>query len=99
MKVTITYFDEDALSIEEVVSRAKHNYGEFTTVEVAPNSNKPRDILYFALQQMVVHEQLSLLFDDKNLYPQRLSLLTADTMSTVKKELSSVLRDNEIKST
>lgn len=99
MKVTITYYDEDSLSIEEVVARAKHNYGEFTTVEVTPNTNKPRDILYFALQQMVVHEQLSLLFDDKVLYPQKLSLLASETLETVKKELFSVIRDNEIKST
>ena len=98
MKVTITYYDEDSLTIEEVVLRAKNNYGEFIDIDVQPTSNKPNDILYFALQQMITHEQLSLLFDDKNLYSKKLANLKQETIIQVMQELSAVVRDNEIKS-
>jgi hypothetical protein len=99
MKVTITYYDNDSLTIEEVVARAKHAYGDFVEVSVQPTSNKPSDMLYFALQQMLTHEQLSIFFDDKNQYPTRLAKLRSETLAAVQKELSSVIKDNEIKVT
>ena len=99
MKVTITYYDNDSLTIEEVVARAKHAYGDFVEVSVQPTSNKPSDMLYFALQQMLTHEQLSIFFDDKNQYPGKLAKLRSDTLASVQKELSAVIKDNEIKVT
>jgi len=99
MKVTITYYDNDSLTIEEVVARAKHSYGEFVEVSVQPSSNKPSDMLYFALQQMLTHEQLSIYFDDKNQYPSRLAALRSDVLASVQQELSAVIKDNEIKVT
>ncbi len=99
MKVTITYYDADSLTIEEVVARAKHTYGDFVEVSVQPTSNKPSDMLYFALQQMLTHEQLSIFFDDKNQYPTRLGKLRSETLAAVQKELSAVIKDNEIKVT
>jgi hypothetical protein len=99
MKVTITYYDNDSLTIEEVVARAKHTYGDFVEVSVQPTSNKPSDMLYFALQQMLTHEQLSIFFDDKNQYPARLSNLRSETLAIVQQELSAVIKDNEIKVT
>ena len=98
MKVTITYYDEESLTIEEVVLRAKNNYGQFIDIDIQPTSNKPTDILYFALQQMITHEQLSILFDDKNLYPKKLVDLKQETVVRVMQELSAVVKDNETKS-
>ena len=98
MKVTIQYYDEESLTIEEVISRAKSNYGSFVEVDVQPSSNKPKDIIYFALQQMITHEQLSLLFDNKAVYPTKLAQLKAEVLADVMHELSSVIKDNEIKS-
>jgi hypothetical protein len=99
MKVTITYYDQESLTIEEVIARAKHTYGDFVEVYVQPSSNKPADILYFALQQLITHEQLSLLFDDKHLYRTKILELRASILDKVQKELSSVIKDNEIKVT
>ncbi len=99
MKVTIVYHDLDSLTVEEVVQRAKVNYGEFVDVEIQPESTDPLDTIYFAIQQLITHEQLSLLFDDKNLYPQRLLELKSKVSILMQRELSSVIKDNEIKST
>jgi hypothetical protein len=56
-------------------------------------------MLYFALQQMLTHEQLSIFFDDKNQYPARQGKLRSETLAAVQKELSAVIKDNEIKVT
>ena len=98
MKVTITYFDDTSLTIEEVIKRAKDIYGSSAEVEIQPSTHNPLDIIYFGIQQLITHDQLSLLFDnDTNLYTEKLVELRQRTLTAVKQELSSVIKDNEIK--
>lgn len=98
MKVTITYYDDTALSIEEVLKRAKDNYGEHIDVDIHPTSSSPMDIIYFGLQQLVTHDQLSLLFDnDHKLYKEKVSQLSSKILESVKQELAIVIKDNEEK--
>jgi len=95
MKVTITYHDNDAFTAEEVVKQAEHNYGKAAKVEIMPESTKAHDLVYFALQQIVTHEQLSLLYDDKFGYQASLQKLRNETLYKMGEILDQVIIDNE----
>lgn len=95
MKITITYHDTEALTAEEVVRQAIHNYGKQASVEIMPESSKPHDLIYFALQQIITHQQLSLLFDDKLGYQSSVQKLRNETLYKVEEILSQVIIDNE----
>ena len=70
MKVTITYHDNQSFTVEEVVKLATDNYGKTAQVEVMPESTMAYDHIYFGLQQLITHEQLSLLFERDASYQQ-----------------------------
>lgn len=95
MKITITYHDTEALTSEEVVRQAIHNYGKQANVEIMPESAKPHDLIYFALQQIITHQQLGLLFDDKLGYQSSIQKLRNETLYKVEEILSQVIIDNE----
>jgi hypothetical protein len=97
MQVTIKYSDDTAFTVEEVVKQAVHNYGKRAIVEVLPDSSKPHDLIYFALQCMVTHIQLSLLYDDKFGYAKSLQTLRSETLYKLGELLDQVLIDNEAK--
>lgn len=95
MLVNIKYHDTNALTVEEVVMQATSNYGKHVTVEVTPESSKPHDLIYFAIQQIITHRQLSLLFDDKLGYQSSLQKLRNETLTKIEEVLSQVIIDNE----
>ena len=95
MKITLTYHDSEALTSEEVVRNAVHNYGKRVQVDIMPESTKPHDLIYFALQQIITHQQLSLLFDDKLGYQSSIQKLRNETLYKVEEILSQVIIDNE----
>lgn len=97
MKITLTYHDTDALTVEEVVRQAEHNYGKSVRVEVTPESTKAHDLIYFGLQQIITHQQLGLLFDDKLGYQAGIQKLRNETLYKVEELLSQVIIDNESK--
>lgn len=97
MKITITYSDNDSFTIEEVVRNAQHNYGKAVKVEAMPDSTKPHDLIYFGLQQILTHEQLSMIYDDKLEYQKNIKRLRADTLYKVSELLDQVIIDNEAK--
>jgi hypothetical protein len=97
MKVTITYHDHTALTVEEVVRQAVHNYGKAAEIEVMPESTIAYDHIYFGLQQLLTHEQLSLLYDKSSNYQQELKRLRADVHQKVSEIIDQVIIDNEAK--
>lgn len=99
MDVTVKYHDRESFTVEEVVAAAKRNYGANVHVEVSPESNKPKDFLYFALQGLITHEQLSLFFNDKNTYSSELQKLRKEVLEIVREVMDTVIIDNEIKLT
>lgn len=99
MKVTIKYHDTEALTIEEVVRQAQTNYGKNITVEVMPESTLAYDLIYFGLQQLITHRQLSLLYDRGSAYQQDIKKLRAEVLYKVEEILDSVIIDNESKVT
>ncbi len=97
MKVEISYHDETSFSPEEVVKLAQSNYGRGVSVRVIPDSFAPHDLIYFALQQMITHRQLSLLYDNKFSYQSDLKTLRSETLTKLQEILDSVIIDNESK--
>lgn len=97
MKVEITYHDNESYTVEEVVKLAHHNYGDKAKVQVYAESLAPHDQIYFALQQIITHRQLSLLFDDKYSYQKDIKELRAEVLYKVEEILDSVIIDNEAK--
>ena len=97
MKVTITYYDNESFTVEEVVKQAVHNYGKLAQVEVMPESTMAYDHIYFGLQQLIAHEQLSMWYDSGPLYQQDLKKLKDQVMYKVQELLDQVVIDNETK--
>ena len=97
MKVTITYHDSESFTVEEVVKQAVHNYGRLAQVEVMPDSTMAYDHIYFGLQQLITHEQLSLLFDKGSNYQQDIKRLRDQIIYKVTEIVDQVFIDNESK--
>ncbi len=97
MKVTITYHDNDSFTMEEVVKQAVHNYGRAAQVEVMPESTMAYDYIYFGLQQLITHEQLSLLYDRGSAYQQDIKKLRDEVMYKITEIVDQVIIDNESK--
>lgn len=97
MKVTITYHDSESFTVEEVVKQAIHNYGKQAQIEVMPDSTIAYDHIYFGLQQLITHEQLSLLYDKSANYHGDLEKLRAEILYKVTEIIDQVIVDNESK--
>lgn len=97
MKVTITYHDTESFTVEEVVKQAIHNYGRQAQVEVMPESTMAYDHIYFGLQQLVTHEQLSILFDRGTSYQTDIKKLRDRIIYKVTEIIDQVIVDNESK--
>jgi len=97
MKVTITYHDNESFTVEEVVKQAVHNYGRLAQVEITPESTMAYDHIYFGLQQLITHEQLSMLFDKGSSYQQDIKRLRDQVIYKVTEIVDQVIVDNESK--
>ena len=97
MEVTIKYNDEHSLTVEEVVRQATHNYGKHIEVSIMPLSTKAYDLIYFGLQQIITHKQLSMLYEDKHLYQKNIQTLRNETLFKIQEILDQVIIDNEAK--
>jgi len=97
VKVTITYHDNDSFTVEEVVKQAIHNYGKSVNVDIMPESTLAYDHIYFGLQQLITHEQLSLLFDKDTAYQQDIKKLRDSVLYKVTEIIDQVIIDNESK--
>lgn len=99
MKVTITYHDTESFTVEEVVKQAVNNYGKQAQVEVMPESTMAYDHIYFGLQQLMTHEQLSMLFDRGDNYQHDLQRLRDRVLYKITEIIDQVIVDNESKVT
>lgn len=97
MRVQITYHDTESFTVEEVVKQATHNYGRGSKVEVMPESTMAYDLIYFGLQQLITHEQLSLLYDKGSTYQQDIQKLRNEIAYKVDEIIDQVIIDNESK--
>lgn len=97
MKVQIQYYDETSFTAEEVVKLAQHNYGKNVKVDIQADSLAPHDQIYFAIQQILTHRQLALMYDNKYSYQEDIKALRAETLYKLEEILDSVIIDNESK--
>ena len=97
MKVTITYHDNESFTVEEVVKQAVHNYGKAVSVEIMPESTMAYDHIYFGLQQLITHEQLSLLFEKDSSYQQDIKKLREQVLYKITEIIDQLIIDNESK--
>lgn len=98
MKVILKYYEDSALTEEEVIARAKESLGVSpSSIEIYPNSNDPLDHIYFGIQQLVTYRQLDMLFESGPLYGEKVSKLKAEIMQILESELIRVISDNEHK--
>lgn len=97
MKVTIEYHDNESFTVEEVVKQAINNYGRTAVVKVMPESTMAYDHIYFGLQQLMTHEQLSLLFEKGNTYQRDIKSLREQILYKVTEIIDQVIVDNESK--
>ncbi len=97
MKVTITYHDTESLTVEEVVRQATHNYGKMAQIEVMPDSTMAYDHIHFGLQQLINHEQFSMLFDRDSNYQREVSRLRKEVMYKVSEIVDQIIIENEAK--
>lgn len=95
MKVTLSYHDNESLTVEEVVRQAVHNYGKAVKVEVMPESTIAYDLIYFGLQQLITHQQLSLMYDKGSAYQTDLKKLRSEVLYKVEELINQVIIDNE----
>lgn len=95
MKVTIKYHDNEALTVEEIVRQAEHNYGKNIQVEITPESTMAYDHIYFGVQQLITHEQLSLFYNSGDAYQHDLQKLRSDVLYKVQEIIDQVIIDNE----
>ena len=97
MQVTLTYTDNTSLTVEEIVSQAVHTHGKSVHVKIMPESTHAHDLIYFGIQQIITHPQLSLLYDDKLAYNTSLQKLRGETLYKIQEILNQVIIDNEAK--
>lgn len=76
---------------------AEHNYGKGVTVKAMPDSTNPHDLIYFGIQQIITHNQLSLLYDDKHGYQANIQKLRNETLYKLQEILDQCIIDNEAK--
>ena len=97
MQVTIKYNDDTSLTKEEVLRQAYHNYGKMTEVEIMPDSSKPHDLIYHAIQAIITHDQITMLYDNKVEYQKNIQKLRNETLYKIEEILDQVIIDNEAK--
>ena len=83
--------------MEEVVKQAVHNYGKTAQIEIMPESTMAYDHIYFGLQQLITHEQLSLLYDKDTAYQQDIRKLRESVLYKITEIIDQVIIDNESK--
>lgn len=97
MQVTITYTDNKSFTKEEIVRNAMHLHGKTADVKVMPESSNAHDLIYFGIQQMITHEQLSLIYDSNGTYQKDLQKLRAEVLYKLQEIVDTVIVDNETK--
>ena len=97
MKVVITYRDNTAFTVEEVVRQATQNYGKDIKVEVSPESSIAYDQIYFGLQQLLTHKQLGLIYDKGSNYQSDIKLLRSEILFKLEEIVDQVIIDTEAK--
>ena len=97
MQVTIKYHDDHSLTKEEIMRQSYENYGKLAEVDIMPDSSKPHDLIYHAIQAIITHDQITMLYDNKVEYQKNIQKLRNETLYKIQEILDQVIIDNEAK--
>lgn len=97
MHVTITFHDNDALTVEEVVRQAQHFYGKNVEVSCKPDSTQAYDYITFGCFQLLTHEQIGLMYDKGKDYQTEIKKLRGKVIDKLAEIVDQVIIDNESK--
>lgn len=97
MQVTVKYHDTDSLLVEEVIKQAKNNYGNTASVQVAPDSDTPLDLLHFAIERYITGKHITLLYDSGPTYQRDLEKFRSEILYKLGEILDEVIISNENK--
>lgn len=95
MRVAIEYTDTESLTVEEVVAYAHHNYGKNIKITLSPETSIAYDHIYFGVQQLITHRQVSLIHDKGADYQTDLKKLRSDVLYKIEEIITQVIIDNE----
>lgn len=99
MKVKLEYFDNTALTVEEIVSQAQYNYGKNVKVEVMPDSTIAYDLIYHGISMLTTHTHVGILHDDKLNYQSEVQKMRNKVLVKLTEILDQVVLDTEQKIT
>lgn len=97
MRVKLEFIDNESLTVEEVVAQAHRNYGKAVKIETAPITSIAYDHIYHGLQQLITHQQISLMHDKGANYQVDLKKLRSDVLYKIEEIIDQVIVDNEDK--
>jgi len=90
MRVTVTYNDLESFTEAEALHNNSTIFGNNAEVSVAPASNSPEALIYFAVQNLISVRQLEAYFDKSGHYilgkqklREEMRLLMADIVEKV----------------
>ena len=99
MQITIKYQDDTSLTKEEILRQSYHNYGKNAEVQIMPDSDKPHDLIYHAVQAIITYDQLTMFYDDKLQYQKNIQKLRGEILYKIEEIIDQVIIDNEEKIT
>lgn len=97
MRVKIEIDDKEAFTIEDAKKMYSTPFSD-AKVEVLPDSNDPKDFIYFGIQNLYTIDQLDIFYEYyPYLYDENLSVLKQRILKEVSSIIDQVFRDNELK--
>ena len=99
-KVKIQYVDQSSLSKQEIISQNKTVFGDTCSVTVLPDSDKPRDLIKFAIEELITTKQITSFYDlsDRE-YSAVLQVLEVEVFNLAGTIVQEVIKENEDKFT
>jgi hypothetical protein len=98
MLVKATFKNEDAFTADEIKESFKSFFGNPADVEVYPDSQNPKDYIYYGIQQLITPAQLDLLLDEEpHLYREKVTELKRGVLANLERIINNVIVDNEVK--
>lgn len=97
MRVKIEVNDKEAFTIEDAKKMYSTPFSE-AKVEIFPDSDNPRDFIYFGVQNLYTIDQLDIFYEYyPHLYEENLLALKEKILKEISQIVDQVFRDNELK--
>jgi hypothetical protein len=97
MRVKIEINDKEAFTIEDAKKMYSTPFSE-AKVEVLPDSDSPKDFIFFGIQNLYTLDQLDIFYEYyPHLYEDNLAILKEKILKDISLIIDQVFRENELK--